>query len=84
MRSVLVFSDSGKEKKRQQERQPEKGAGDRRDGREKAESSAGTRRVKAQQQGAEGPGEEVVFFMEQKIPFIKGTPSPPLFYSAIE
>lgn len=64
-------------------RQPENGAGDRLDGREKTESSAGTRGVKDQQQGAEGPGEQVVFFMDQKIPFIKGTQSPPhpLFFS---
>lgn len=79
--SCVLFLSSPTQggRKTQRERQPEKGAGDRLDGREKAESSAGTRRVKDQQQGAEGPGEEVVFWMDQKIPFMKGTPSPPHF-----
>lgn len=76
---LFLSSPTQGRRKTQQERQPEKGAGDRRDGREKTESSAGTRRVKDQQQGAEGPGEEAVFHGQKYL--LLRAHEPPLYFT---
>lgn len=69
--------------KTQQERQTEKRNGDRPDGWEKTESPAGTRRVKDQQQGAEGPGVEACIFYGPKNTFFNKEHAAS-FYGAIE